>query len=119
MAKHQFQETPEGEPKRTLKGIIFNGQLFDGNFFKRNWLLFTVIVVIALSHMTNKYSYQTKMEDERRLTEELEVVRTERVRLRSQYMGRIRESSMQQLIDSLHLGLSVQENPPYKLPSTK
>lgn len=117
MAKNTKKKNPGTQPKRTLAGVLLRGQLLDSDFFKRNWLVFAVIVVLALSYITNKYTCQTKMEEERRLTEELEIVRTERVRLRSLYMGRIRESSMQALVDSLHLGLSVLEHPPYKLPS--
>lgn len=113
------RKEPENNPPRTLTGMIVRGQFLDSDFFKRNWIVFAVIVVISLSYITNKYSCQTQMEEERRLTEELDIVRTERVRLRSLYMGRIRESSMQALVDSLHLGLSVQENPPYRLPSLK
>lgn len=106
------------KPRYSLSGLILRGQIIDADFFKRNWLVCTLVVVFALAYITNKYSCQTKMEEERRLTEELEVVRAERVRMRSLYMGRIRESSMQQIVDSLHLGLSVQERPPYRLSST-
>lgn len=102
-----------------VAGVLVRGQLLDSDFFKRNWMVFAVVVVIALAYITNKYSCQTKMEEERALTEELEVVKAERVRMRSLYMGRIRESSMQRLVDSLHLGLSVQERPPYRLSRKK
>ncbi len=77
------------------------------------------MVVLALAYITNKYSCQTLMEEERRLTERLEIVKTERVRMRSIYMGRTRESSMQHLADSLHLGLNIQERPPFKLSKSK
>ncbi len=100
-------------------GMMIRGRLIDAEFFKRNWIVFAAIVILLLAYITNKYSCQTKMEEEQRLTEELEIVKTERVRMRSLYMGRIRESAMQQLVDSLHLGLSVQERPPYKLPKLK
>ena len=31
-------------------------------------------------------------------------------------MGRIRETAMQEMVDSLHLNLKVQSQPPYKIP---
>lgn len=99
--------------------LILRGQLMDSEFFKKNWMVFAIVVVISLAYITNKYNHQTKMEEERMLTEELEVVKAERIRMRSLYMGRIRESSMQRLVDSLHLGLSVQDQPPVKLSSSK
>ena len=55
------------------------------------------------------------METIRSLQKELEVAKTERVRAKSIYMSRIRESSMQHMVDSLGLGLTIQEQPPYRL----
>lgn len=113
MAKDQKKkQTPRHS---TFAGLLVRGQLLDSDFFSRNWLAIVALVVLALAYITNKYSCQTRIEEERRLTEQLEIVKTERVRMRSLYMGRIRESAMQHLVDSLHLGLSVQERPPYKL----
>ena len=55
------------------------------------------------------------MEDIRKLEQELEIVETERIRERSTYMSRIRESSMQEMVDTMHLNLKIQDQPPYKL----
>jgi hypothetical protein len=55
------------------------------------------------------------MEVIRKLEKELEVVKTERIRERSTYMSNIRETAMRERIDSLHLGLSIQERPPFQL----
>ena len=59
---------------------------------------------------------KTDMETISKLTTQLEVVKTERIRQRSTYMSRIRESAMQELADSIRPGLTVQEQPPYHLP---
>lgn len=97
-----------------LDRLIY-GQVISSDFFAHNWLIVFGIVTIIMVYITNKYNCQTKMEEIRRLNTELEIVKTERVRVRSAYMSRIRESSMQQLVDSLGLNLHVQERPPYKL----
>ena len=55
------------------------------------------------------------MEEIRSLTRQLEIVETERVRAKSNYMSRIRESRMQARVDSLRLGLTVQEQPPFRI----
>ena len=55
------------------------------------------------------------MERIRSLERELEVAKTERVRAKSAYMSKIRESSIQEMVDSLGLGITVQEQPPYRL----
>lgn len=64
-------------------------------------------------YITNRYQCLTRMEEIRKLEHELEIVQTERIRERSEYMSRIRESSMQELVDTMHLNLRVQDKPPY------
>ena len=61
-------------------------------------------------YITNRYQCLI-----RKLEHELEIVQTERIRERSEYMSRIRESSMQELVDTMHLNLRVQDKPPYRL----
>ncbi len=72
-------------------------------------------VFMILAYISSKYSCQTKMEEVNRLTKQYEIVSAELVRYRSRYMGQIRESSMQAMVDSLKLNLKVQENPPYRI----
>lgn len=100
-------------------GQLMYGRVVSSDFFAHNWLAVFTVIVMILIYITNKYHNQTKMEEIRALNRELEIVRTERVRERSLYMSRTRESSMQQLVDSLHLGLCVQDAPPFKLKRNK
>lgn len=95
-----------------------HGRLLDTDMFTRNWLAISLGVIMILLYITNKYACQTKMEEIRRLTYQLEVVETEQIRVRSEYMSRIRESAMQHLVDSMHLGLHIQQQPPYRLPKS-
>ncbi|ROT04370.1 hypothetical protein EEL49_11565 [Muribaculaceae bacterium Isolate-104 (HZI)] len=94
---------------------IRQGEVLSSDFFARNWLTVFAGVVVVMLYITNKYTCQTKMEEIRRLETELEIVKTERLRVRSAYMSNTRESSMQHLIDSLGLNLRVQDRPPFKL----
>lgn len=96
-------------------GKIIYGQIISSDFFARHWLAIFAAITIIMIFITNKYNCQTKMEEIRRLNTELEIVKTERIRVRSAYMSKTRESSMQQMVDSLGLNLRVQERPPYKL----
>ena len=66
---------------------------------------------MVLIYITNRYQCLTRMEEIRRLEQELEVVETERIRVRSTYMSRIRESSMQEMVDTMHLNLRIQDKP--------
>ncbi|MCM1028862.1 MAG: FtsL-like putative cell division protein [Pseudoflavonifractor sp.] len=108
---------PSSKPRNHLSIIsrLLHGQLISLDFFKRNWLVVFTALTIVMMYITNKYNTQTKMEEIRALNRELEIVKTERIRERSAYMSRIRESEMQALIDSIGLGLSVSEQPPYKI----
>lgn len=105
--KHRHKSNPVAR--------FLRGQLISSDFFARNWLWILATIIVILVYITNKYNCQTKMEEIRRLDRELEVVKTERVRVRSKYMSRIRESSMHQLVDSLHLNLKTQDRPPFKI----
>lgn len=101
--------------RTTIFSRILHGQLISLELFARNWLLVLTGVVLMLMYITNKYNTQTKMEEIRALNRELQIVKTERIRIRSAYMSRIRESGMQELVDSLGLGLTIRERPPYSV----
>lgn len=92
-----------------------HGRLISTDFFQRHWLPVLGIVVMLMIYITNRYTCQTQMETIQRLERELEVAKTERIREKSTYMSQIRESKMQRKVDSLRLGLTVQEQPPYRL----
>lgn len=96
---------------------FFHGRVLSSDLFTRHWLLITTVMVVIVLYITDKYENQTSMEEIRRLNTELEIAKTECVRERSEFMSRTRESSMQRLVDSLALGLNVQERPPFKLNS--
>ncbi len=115
--------TAQGAEARQRKGVrrtitkVFRGQVVSSDFFARHWLPVLVILILLMVNITGKYVCQTRMEQINKLNRELEIVKAESVRVRSLYMGRTCESSMQQLVDSMHLGLNVAERPPYKLSS--
>ncbi len=92
-----------------------HGRIISIDFFRRNWWVVLGVVVMLMVYITNRYTCQTQMERIRSLERELEVARTERVRAKSAYMSKIRESSIQEMVDSLGLGITVQEQPPYRL----
>ncbi len=99
----------------SLMRQAIRGRLLSLDFFARHWLKVMVVIVMILVYITNKYQYLTKLETIRNLEQELEIVKTERVRVRGEYMGSIRETSMSHLVDSMHLNLRVQEQPPFKI----
>lgn len=92
-----------------------HGRVLSMDFFRRHWLAVLGIVAMLMIYITNRYTCQTQMETIQRLERELEVAKTERIREKSAYMSRIRESKMQQKVDSLRLNLTVQEQPPFRI----
>lgn len=101
-----------------MRRLLF-GQIVSSDLFARNWLALILGVFMILAYISGKYSCQTKMEEVTRLSKEYAIVNAELIRCRSRYMSRIRESSMQAMVDSLNLNLHVSENPPYRLKTDK
>ncbi|MDE7407506.1 MAG: hypothetical protein K2M76_03710 [Muribaculaceae bacterium] len=114
------KSTPETEKARksdkdSLLLRALHGRLLNSDLFSRYWLQIVGIIAMMLLFMVNKYECQMSMEEIQRLNKDLEVIKTERVRAQREYMSRIRESSMQQLVDRHHLQLRIQPQPPYRL----
>lgn len=86
-----------------------HGRIISIDFFRRNWWVVLGVVVMLMVYITNRYTCQTQMERIRTLERELEVAKTERVRAKSAYMSKIRESSIQEMVDSLGLGITVRD----------
>lgn len=92
-----------------------HGRVLSLDFMRRNWLLVLAVTAMLMIYITSRYTCQTQMETIQRLEHDLEVVKTERIREKSTYMSRIRESQMQHLADSMRLGVTIQEQPPFRL----
>ncbi len=106
------------EEKQSQGGLwrrLIEGTLLSGAFFTRYWLQIFLVLAMVLIYITNRYSCQRSMEQINRLNNRLEVVRTESIRIRGEYMSRIRESSMQRSVEEAGLDLAVQPQPPYRI----
>ncbi len=88
-----------------------------GNWFLKHFAVVLLGVFVALCYISVRYDCVTAMETVSSLSRRLEVTRTEVQRERSHYMSATCESAMQQMVDSMGLGLKVQERPPYKIPA--
>ncbi|MDE6416620.1 MAG: hypothetical protein K2K68_06310, partial [Duncaniella sp.] len=121
MAKDTTDTTTTTDRKNrgSFIGRLFRGQLLSSDFFARNWLAVLITIVVLLLYITNKYTSLTNLEKIDALQSRLEIIRNEKAHERSRFMGRIRETSMQQVVDSLHLNLKVQTQPPYRIPAEK
>ena len=87
---------------------VFRGQVISSDFFARHWLPVLIFIIVMMVYITTKFTYRTNIE-------KIEALQNESARERSSFMSRIRETSMQQLVDSLHLNLRVQPQPPFTI----
>lgn len=92
-----------------------HGRLLSTDLLMRHRGKILCVTLMILVYITNKYNCQTSMEQIQTLERRLEVLRTERIRERSLYMSRTRETGMQALVDSMGLDLHIQERPPYQI----
>ena len=109
------QTNTKQKKKDNILTRILYGRFLSVDFFTRHWKAIDLGMLMVMAYITNRYQCLTRMEEIRRLEQQLEVVETERVRERSTYMSRIRESSMQELVDTMHLHLKIQDQPPFTL----
>ena len=100
--------------KSTVLGVVW-GDVLTSQFFRKHSFAIILIIVLTLIYITFKYECQTKMETIAKLETELSILQSESIREHSTYKSSIRESAMQQRIDSLNLQLKVQDQPPYIL----
>ena len=114
MAKKTKKKTSDTGHDNYLSRLI-HGRILSTDFLSRNWMTIFIVVSIILIYITNKYQCQTRMETIQRLEDQLEVATSEAVRQKSAYMSNIRESSMQQLVDSLGMELRRPEYPPFSI----
>lgn len=92
-----------------------SGRIISGDWFVKNWLKLFILILAMFIYITCRFSYASTMEGIIAERKRLNSVHAEEVRQRSIYNSRICETSMQQLVDSLHLDLTVQTQPPFIL----
>lgn len=111
--------SPQKKKKTAMYSRLMRGQILSVEFFARHWLPILVVMIMILVYISNKYQWQTRMVVIKDLTEELQIVKNQCISERSDYMGKTRESSMQEMVDSLKLNLSKQQQPPFKISYTE
>ena len=91
------------------------GRSLSVEFFRKNAWLLMIIVISMISLMGLRYKTKTKMEEIKRLTNELQLAESSKLQEKAAYMSLIREIEMRRLVEENHLGLQFQEQPPYEL----
>lgn len=107
-------DTKTKKKRSPISGVV-KGKWLSTRFFSRNWGIILALVILVMIYITNRYQCLTAMENIQKLTKELEVVKSERIRQKSEYMNAIREKTMQQSIRNAGLNLTHRDQPPYKI----
>ena len=111
------------EKVKKKKGSVISsavrGRWLSTRFFSRNWGIILALVVLVMIYITNRYQCLTAMENIQKLNKELEVIKSERIRQKSEYMNAIRVKTAQKSIREAGLDLTHREQPPFKLKITK
>ena len=110
----------DGDDRRRVASkvsAITHGTFITSKLFKRYFFAVLLGVALVMMSISVRFDCVTGMETIASLRTRLQVVRTELQRERSLYMSSTRESAMQARVDSLGLGLGIQQRPPYKLPA--
>lgn len=99
------------ETGKAKAGRIFtrvgHGQVVSSKFFKKNFFVTGLVVILSIGYISVRFDCTTSQERIASLQRRIDVMSTDKQRERSLYMTLTRESSMQHLVDSLRLGLSI------------
>lgn len=104
-----------GQNVGTFSLKVFLGDIISSSFFGKNKFSILIIIGLIIFFTAIKYECQTRMETIGRLEKELAIVKSEGIREQSLYMSRTRESMMRALVDTMHLDLGIQDEPPFIL----
>ena len=95
------------KPKVKIFRRFIWGSLVSSDFLNRNKVKIFVGLILILMFIATKYECQVGMENIRKLSNKLEVAKTESIRQHMIYMSRTRESAMTSLADSVRPGLGI------------
>ena len=94
---------------------VLQGRILSYKFFLRYAVPIGGILLFFLVLIASKFHNQSQKGEIARLRAEMNYLKTEYVRVCGEYNSQIRETEMQERIDSLHINLSVPDQPPFKL----
>lgn len=103
------------EKKRTGAGSLLHGRWLSTSFLSKHWGLILSFVILIMIYITNRYQCITTIETIDALKNELQIVKSERIRVKSEYMSSIREAAMKERLSRLGIRLGVREQPPFRL----
>lgn len=117
-SKNEKGSKTKSTQKRSTLNLVKDmryGRTLSIDFFRNNGWLLIIFVVAIIALMGLRYKTKTRMEEIKRLTQQLQMAESSKLQEKSAYMSLIREAEMKKLVEEKGLGLQFQENPPYEL----
>jgi len=96
---------------------IVQGRILSLDFFKRNWVYFVGAILLMLAYISNKFIYQSQLQEVMDLKVQLANAQTDRVNASAKYNSMIRESQMTEFVKEMNIDLTAPQDPPYELKS--
>ena len=115
MAEKSTKNKKDNNKTPTWISDVRYGRSLSVEFFKKNAWLLMVFVVSMVSLMGLRYKTKTKMEEIKKLRNELQLAESSKLQEKAAYMSLIRETEMRRLVNENGLGLDFQERPPFEL----
>ena len=107
--------TKNNNSSKKVRNVVQGRIFLTLNFYKKYWIYVLAFIVLMLMYISNKYMCQNHLQQVMQLRLELDNARTDCVTASAKYNSMIRESQMKNLVDTMHLGLTSPDQPPYKL----
>ena len=103
--------------KAVFKAIwnILSGKIVTVGFIKRQFAKVAVLLFVIFGFIANRFSGMLEMRRIDNLENELKTSQSSYIISSADYFSKIREKTMKQLVDTMKLGLSAPEQPPYML----
>lgn len=94
---------------------VLQGDAVSSRFFMRHFFATAFTVISCVAFIAARFECATNENTIHSLTNQINVMSTEKQKERSLYMTLTRESAMLHLVDSLHLGLTVPDARPMRI----
>src|SRR5574344_949401 len=101
------------ENKSSFINDFLHGTIVSYKFFAKHWPHVACLMIFIIVFIASKYTVQTQMEQIIKLNKDLNNAKTEMVRESANFNSRTREPEMRQMLDTLHIGLTSPEQPPF------
>ena len=94
---------------------VISGKIITVGFLRKHFAKIAIVLFVIFGFIANRFSGMLEMRRIDNLENELKTSQSSYIISSADYFSKIREKTMKQLVDTMKLGLSAPEQPPYIL----